>query len=109
MSVLSADRRRRRRLRRLRREREGHPRGPAVRSVLDGKVPVGLQVEIALIAFGHWKDEADLRADADGAPLEGAELRARSGIGRELLKEITDQPDLHILADELGRAPVQVK
>src|SRR6516225_8027631 len=88
-------------LRRHGRDREGDPCGPAFRPVLDGKILVSLQVEIALIAFGYRDDETDLRTDSNRAGLEWPELRPRPAIARELLQEITDQTNMDVLADEL--------
>src|SRR5215831_1345721 len=88
-------------LRRRGGDRERDPCGPAFRPVLDGKIPVSLQVEIALIAFGYWDDEADLRTDSNRAGLEWPELRPRPAIARKLLEEITDQTNMDVLAYEL--------
>src|SRR5262249_45988971 len=108
-SIFSHERLRGSGLRRRGGDRERDPCGPAFRPVLDGKIPVSLQVEIALIAFGYRDDETDLRTDSNGAGLEWPQLRPRPAIARELLKEITDQSNMDVLAYELRCAPVEVE
>jgi hypothetical protein len=49
-----------------------------------------------------------LRANPNDSRLEIAEYGGRSAIGGELLVEIADSPDVHLLGDELGQAPIEV-
>ncbi len=55
------------------------------------------------------KDEADLRTDAEHPALELAEPRSGAVVAGELLEQIARHADLHVLAEELRRAPVDVK
>src|SRR5262249_34035030 len=92
-----------------RRNRQGDPGGPSFRPVFRRKILVGLHVEIALIAFRDRKDETHLRTDAEDAALEGAERRAWAAVAGELLKVIAGRADEKVLADELRRAPIEMK
>src|SRR5882762_5867530 len=53
-----------RRFGRRRRKREGHPDGETIRPVLRGKVPIALEIDVALISFARREHEPDLRSNA---------------------------------------------
>ena len=61
------------------------------------EIPVALQVQVSLVAFGDREDEPDLRSDADSASFKVSKLCAGTAIGSELLEEITNQSDLDVL------------
>ncbi len=68
---------------------------------------VDLQIEIALLVAGR-KDETDLRTDADDARLEIAEYGAGAAVAGDLLIDIADQPEMHLLGDEVRQSRVEV-
>src|SRR5689334_24536065 len=67
----------------FRRDHKGQPCRPPLWPVLDLEILVSLEVQIALIVADR-KQEADLRTDADRHSAEAAELRAGTGVVREL-------------------------
>src|SRR5262249_25201623 len=98
----------RRRARRRRRNDERHPGVPAGGAGFRRELPIALQVEIAL-HLADREDHADLRADAGHARLHVAEESGLPLVGGELLIEVADEPELHLLGDELRGAPVDVE
>src|SRR5262245_41917640 len=90
-----------------RRDRERHPGIPAMGAVLGLEFLIPLEQEHTRI-LAHREQEAKLRPDPDHLRLEIAEPRARSGIAGELVIEIADPADEHLLGQELRGAPVEM-
>ena len=55
--------------------------------------PVAFEIDVALPLVGDWKDVADLRADADYAGFEWAQLRSATLVRTKLLIEIAHRSD----------------
>src|SRR5262245_49978209 len=94
---------------RRRRKREGHPDGETIRPVLRRKVPVALEIDIALISFGRREHEPDLRSKTKHASFEVAKPCTSAAVASDLLEVIADQSDVEILAHELRCAPIDME
>src|SRR5262249_16247478 len=108
--LLSVDHSPRRGARRLfrRRDHECDPGVPAVGSVLVGKFPVALEIEITLRLSGQGNDEPDLRPGAHHLRLEAADAIAGAGVATHLSIDIADDADLNLLGQELRCAPIEM-
>jgi hypothetical protein len=72
---------------------------------MSGEFPIGFQIQVGL-NLSDREDVAHLRADADHARLEGAEMVPGAAVGADLLIEIADRADEELLGQELRGAPV---
>src|SRR5262245_478749 len=91
-----------------RRKIEGQPEVPARRPIFIGEFAVSLQVEISLQLVADRKDVANLRADSGHPRPEAADAITGAAVAAEFLIEITHEPHLPLLGQELRRAPVEV-
>ena len=69
---------------------------------------VALHAHDAVDFVSDGKEKIGLRAYASDAGAEFAELRARTAVVRELLKEISYQPGVDLLRKKPGQAPVEM-
>src|SRR5262245_35041743 len=91
------------------REGQCQPHSGARNTVLGREVLVALYVEVALISFPCWKNESDLRTNAERASFEIAELGTRTTVSRDLLVKIADDANVDGLAYELRCPPIEVE
>ena len=94
--------------RRSRRDPQYYPGGPALRSVLDIKVLIALQVESTLISLANWKNDSELWTDAEHTAFERPELRSRTGVGSELLKIVASHTGKKALTQKLRSCPIDM-
>src|SRR6195256_4828556 len=77
--------------------------------MLGAELLVALQVEIGLMRGAERQNVAELRPDAEDARLEASNPIAGAAVAGELLVGVADQAELHLLGEELRRAPIQMR
>jgi hypothetical protein len=69
--------------------------------VLGRKLPISLQIDIALHGVGNRKDVADLWPNPGHARFEGADMVARAAVTGDLIVDITYCAQEELLRQEL--------